>query len=109
MGDNGLRTGGHRGYLSLLQGIIELRGVPMAVYTDGHAVFQARRSPPDLSPVSQKVLSTQWGRALGKLGITQIWAHSPEAQGKVERANLLATSKSRALLLRRDQGEMAES
>ena len=33
-----------RGYLSLLQGIIERRGVPMAVYTDGHAVFQPRRS-----------------------------------------------------------------
>ena len=29
-----------RGYLSLLQGIIEQRGVPLAVYTDGHAVFQ---------------------------------------------------------------------
>jgi transposase len=35
------------GYLSLLQGIIERRGVPMAVYTDGHAVFQSRRSAPE--------------------------------------------------------------
>ena len=33
-----------RGYLSLLQGIIERRGVPMAVYTDGHAVFPATAS-----------------------------------------------------------------
>ena len=49
-----------RGYLSLLQGIIERRGVPMAVYTDGHAVFQPRRRPSDLSP---------------------------EAKGRVERAN----------------------
>ncbi len=52
-----------RGYLSLLQGIIERRGVPMAVYTDRHAVFQTRRGPPDLSPVSQKGQSTQWSRA----------------------------------------------
>ncbi len=29
-----------RGYFFLLQGIIERRGVPMAVYTDRHAVFQ---------------------------------------------------------------------
>ncbi len=36
-----------RGYLSLLQGIIEQQGIPMAVYTDGHAVFQARRCPWD--------------------------------------------------------------
>ena len=43
-----------QGYLSLLQGIIEGRGVPMAVYTDGHAVFQPRRWPLDLSQVSQK-------------------------------------------------------
>ena len=76
-----------RGYLSLLQGIIERRGVPLAVYTDGHAVFQSRRNPSDLSPVSQKGPLTQWGRALRELGITQIWAHSPEAKGRVERAN----------------------
>ncbi len=76
-----------RGYLSLLQGIIERRGVPLAVYTDGHAVFQPRRNPLDLSPVSQKGSSTQWGRALRELGITQILAHSPEAKGRVERAN----------------------
>ena len=76
-----------RGYLSLLQGIIERRGVPMAVYTDGHAVFQPRRSPSDQSPVAQKGPLTQWGRALGELGITQIVAHSPEANGRLERAN----------------------
>ena len=76
-----------RGYLSLLQGIIERRGVPLAVYTDDHAVFQPRRNPSDLSPVSQKGSSTQWGRALRELGITQILAHSPEAKGRVERAN----------------------
>ena len=76
-----------RGYLSLLQGIIEHRGVPMAVYTDGHAVFQPRRGPPDLSQVPQKGSSTQWGRALRELGIAQILAHSPEAKGRVERAN----------------------
>ena len=76
-----------RGYLSLLEGVIEREGVPMAVYTDGHAVFQARRGPSDLSTVSQKGPLTQWGRALGELGITQIVAHSPEAKGRVERAN----------------------
>ncbi len=76
-----------RGYLSLLQGIIERWGAPMAVYTDGHAVFQPRRSPSDLSQVPRKGPSTQWGRALEELGVTQILAHSPEAKGRVERAN----------------------
>ena len=76
-----------RGYLSLLQGIIEQQGIPMAVYTDGHAVFQARRCPWDPSQVPQKGPSTQWGRALQELGVTSILAHSPQAKGRVERAN----------------------
>ncbi len=76
-----------RGYLSLLQGIIKHRGVPMALYTDGHAVFQPRRSPSGLSRLPHKGPSTQWGRALEELGVTQILAHSPEAKGRVERAN----------------------
>jgi len=67
--------------------MIERHGVPLAVYTDGHAVFQPRRNLSDLSPVSQQRSSTQWGRALRELGITQILAHSPEAKGRVERAN----------------------
>lgn len=76
-----------RGYFSLLQGIIEGRGVPLAVYTDGHAVFQSRRDPWELSTVGRKRPSTQWSRALAELGITQIPAHSPQAKGRVERAN----------------------
>jgi len=30
---------------------------------------------------------TQFGRAMKELGITQIFAHSPEAKGRVERIN----------------------
>jgi hypothetical protein len=30
---------------------------------------------------------TQWGRAQRELGVTQVFAHSPEAKGRVERAN----------------------
>jgi hypothetical protein len=59
----------------------------MAVYTDGHAVFQPRRCPADLSQIPQKGLPTQWSRALEELGVTQILAHSPEGKGRVERAN----------------------
>ena len=54
------------------------------MYTDGHAVFQPRR--PGRNGTSGGG-STQWARALGELGVTQILAHSPEAKGRVERAN----------------------
>jgi hypothetical protein len=57
------------------------------VYTDGHAVFQPRRGPGELPQVCRKGGETQWSRALSELGITQILAHSPEAKGRVERAN----------------------
>jgi transposase len=76
-----------RGYMSLLQGIIEGVGVPLAVYTDGHSVFQPRRSPWELPQVCRKGTETQWSRALAELGITHIPAHSPQAKGRVERAN----------------------
>jgi transposase len=76
-----------RGYMSLLQGIIEGRGVPLAVYTDGHSVFQPRRSPWEVPTVCRKEAKTQWSRALAELGITPVPAHSPQAKGRVERAN----------------------
>ena len=75
-----------RGYFQLLQGIIHRRGVPLAVYTDRHAVFRQTRS----SAATQSAGSrepTQFGRALRELGITPVFAHSPEAKGRVERAN----------------------
>jgi hypothetical protein len=40
-----------------------------------------------MSQVCRKGPETQWSRALAELGITQIFAHSPQAKGRVERAN----------------------
>ena len=76
-----------RGYLSLLVGIIEAKGIPLSVYADRHAVFQSRKSSQDPVWESNGGKPTQCSRALGELGITRISAHSPEAKGRVERAN----------------------
>jgi hypothetical protein len=52
------------------------------VYTDRDSIFHVERSPGNgISPI------TQFGRALRELGITHVIAHSPEAKGRVERAN----------------------
>jgi len=75
-----------RGYLLLLQGVIRRRGIPLAVYTDRHAVFQRRYGPEDV-PVLGNGASTQCGRALRELGVTQVFAHSPEAKGRIERVS----------------------
>lgn len=76
-----------KGYFRLLWGITQSRGVPLAVYTDRHSVFQ----PPQRSDETiEEYLSkgrgrTQVGRALRELGISHVFARSPEAKGRVER------------------------
>ncbi len=76
-----------RGYLSLLLGVIESKGIPLAVYTDGHAVFANRKDFQEDVWEGKAGKLTQCSRAMGELGITRIGAHSPEAKGRVERAN----------------------
>ena len=77
-----------RGYFHLLEGIVRLKGIPLAVYSDRHAVFQrasAASAPLErLSGGERK--PTQFGRALGELGVYPIFARSPEAKGRIERA-----------------------
>jgi hypothetical protein len=70
------------GYFELLKQIINRCGIPLGVYTDRDSIFHVERSPGNgISPI------TQFGRALRELGITHVIAHSPEAKGRVERAN----------------------
>src|SRR4030042_3359113 len=59
-----------RGYFQLLWGIIHLHGVPLAVYTDRHSVFQVSRAPSEPSDewLSGRRGQTQFGRALLDLG-----------------------------------------
>jgi len=76
------------GYFRLFEGIIRHKGITLAVYTDRHAVFQhsgtASASPEKLSSGERN--PTQFGRALRELGVYPIFARSPEAKGRIERA-----------------------
>ena len=75
------------GYFLLLRGIIERCGIPLVVYSDGHAIFrQSRRAraTPEASQEGKEAL-TQFSRAMRELGVGQIFARSPEAKGRVER------------------------
>lgn len=76
-----------QGYLLLLRQVVRRRGIPLAVYSDRHTIFQARADEP-LSP--EEVLAggrprTQVGRVLEELDIQWIGARSPQAKGRVER------------------------
>lgn len=75
-----------QGYFRLLWGICCERGIPLAIYTDRHSVFQPPpRSYESLEESLSKRGRTQVGRALHELGICQVFARSPEAKGRIER------------------------
>ncbi len=70
------------GYFASLNEYISEHGKPRAIYTDKHAVFKVN------TPGGWNTNGlTQFGRAVKQLNIEAIFAHSPEAKGRVERAN----------------------
>ena len=77
------------GYFRLMKGIIQRRGIPMALYSDRYLVFCHSKPSNETGEISiiDKGKPTQFGRAMRELGVTQIFARSPEAKGRIERAN----------------------
>ena len=69
------------GYMSVLHDHILAHGVPVALYSDKHSIFRINAKEAD--PEAE----TQFSRAARELGIECIHAHSPQAKGRVERAN----------------------
>ena len=67
-------------YFSLLDGLIRRYGIPLALYSDRHAVF--KYTPPSEAAGTP----TQFSRAMDEIGIQLIFAQSPQAKGRVERA-----------------------
>ena len=73
-------------YLELLRGVLRRCGIPMSIYMDKHSSL--KRSDPFWSIEEQlagKRRPTQVGRVLRDLGIQPIFAHSPQAKGRIER------------------------
>lgn len=64
-------------YFLALEEHLNKHGRPLALYTDYSAIFYN----------SKGVKKTQMQQALGELGINSILASSPQAKGRVERAN----------------------
>lgn len=68
-------------YMRVLHDHIQAHGVPVALYSDKHSIFRINAKEAD--PEAE----TQFSRAARELGIECIHAHSPQAKGRVERAN----------------------
>lgn len=75
------------GYFLLLREVIGSKGIPLALYSDRHGIFQ--RSPREPESLEEQLAGerspTQFGRALRELGIESILAGSPQAKGRIER------------------------
>ena len=69
------------GYFHVVREYIEREGRPLAFYSDKFSVFRDNHHEP------RKEEETQFKRAMGQLGIELICADSPQAKGRVERAN----------------------
>jgi len=75
------RTETTAGYFKLMHKYIVEHGIPLATYSDRHGIFRINL------PTAQEDTETQFSRAACQLGIEVICARSPEAKGRVERAN----------------------
>jgi transposase len=74
------------GYFRLLRDLTTQEGLPLSLYADKHSIFKLERKEPTLEEqLRGKTPETQLERALRELGITLIYAHSPQAKGRIER------------------------
>ena len=73
-------------------------GLPRALYPDRHSIY--RRSDKEADEIAHRTGErpmTRFGEAMKELGVELICAHSPQAKGRVERAN--ATFQDRLVKL----------
>jgi transposase len=74
------------GYLKLLQGIVNTYGIPASIYQDRHSTLHRNDDNWTLEEqLAGEQEPTQVGGAMKSLGITPIFALTPQAKGRVER------------------------
>ena len=92
-----------RAAMGLLQAWAQTYGLPLALYSDRHSIYRVNTlSADEEHQRTGKRPPTQMGRALAELGVNLIWAGSPQAKGRVERAH--GTLQDRLVKALRVQG-----
>jgi transposase len=71
------------GYCEATRHYVAHYGKPVAFYSDKHSIFRVNQE----RPLGLSSGLTQFGRAMLDLGIQIICANSPQAKGRIERAN----------------------
>ncbi len=67
------------------KGYICKYGLPLSVYLDKHSTYKSTKKLSIEEELTNTVSLSQFGRALGELGVKLIYADSPQAKGRVER------------------------
>jgi transposase len=73
-----------QGYFAVMRQTCLNFGVPLSCYSDRHTIFRSP-STSKKEEAGEEANLTQFGRALDELGIELIFAHSPQAKGRIER------------------------
>ena len=75
-----------------------LHGLPRSLYPDRHSIHRRNdRQADEIEHRTGQRPPTRFGEAMAELGVELIWAGSPQAKGRVERAN--ATHQDRLVKL----------
>jgi hypothetical protein len=90
------------GYFEVLLELIQTYGLPQALYTDRHTIFQSPKQPTLEQELAGERPRSQFGRAMDELAIEMISANSPQAKGRVER--FLGTLQDRLVKELREAG-----
>jgi transposase len=76
------------GYFNVFEQMLENFGIPASAYADYHTIFaspKVGKHTIEDELAGKPINDTQFGRAMRELGITLIWARSPQAKGRIER------------------------
>jgi len=64
---------------------LNTHGKPLSLYIDRHSTYKVNRQATIEEELRDTQEESQYQRAMGELGIVMIFAHSPQAKGRVER------------------------
>jgi hypothetical protein len=76
-----------RASYDVLEGWIRRYGLPQSLYVDRDSIYRCEGLGSIAQQLAGHAPQTQFGRAMGRLGVELILANSPQAKGRVERMN----------------------
>jgi len=76
-----------RASYDVLEGWVRRRGLPQSLYVDRDSIYRCEGVGSVAEQLAGQAPQTQFGRAMGQLGVELILANSPQAKGRVERTN----------------------